>query len=133
MEITKDTTIRELIAFWEAEKNLIVLPSPETIKPLTDSGRIIAAIQRHFPETDWAAAIAVSWLESRHDPKAHNTTGEDSRGVFQINVGPGAHPSLATMDLFNIENNVREAARIRREWGNWGPWWNAAGLLGLDR
>ena len=39
--------------------------------------------------------LPIMHLESSGNPNAHNRSGEDSRGLFQINVRPGASPSWA--------------------------------------
>lgn len=82
-------------------------------------------IKRYFPESQWGNALEILFAESQGDPQAHNTAGEDSRGLFQINVR--AHPDLASLDLYDPEINVREAARLWSSSG-WQPWSTAVPL-----
>lgn len=50
------------------------------------------------------ALVANAWVESRLKPGAHNPRGEDSRGLFQVNVR--AHPQMAEMNLYDPRVNV---------------------------
>lgn len=45
-----------------------------------------------------------AWQESRFKHGAHNPNGEDSRGLFQINVR--AHPKWKDIDLYNPYKNT---------------------------
>ncbi len=81
-------------------------------------------IQKYFPREQWQNARRVMQAESGGDPRAHNTNGEDSRGLFQINVGPGANTQLAKYNLFDPETNVRLAAEKWQGEG-WRPWTTA--------
>lgn len=84
-----------------------------------------ALIAKYFPADQRENAYRVAMAESSDgDPGAHNTKGEDSRGLFQINVAPDANPDLARYNLFDPETNVRVAAAMWRERG-WGPWTTA--------
>ena len=67
--------------------------------------------------------------ESGGDPNAHNTAGEDSRGLMQINVGPGAHTQWASYNLFDPETNLRLAYQLWQSQG-WAPW-SCAYKIGL--
>jgi hypothetical protein len=75
-------------------------------------------------------AVNVAELESGWNTGAHNTDGEDSRGLWQINVGPGAHPDLRKDNLFDPQVNAWYAAVIWRASG-WFAWYNSAKKLGL--
>jgi len=88
---------------------------------LTSLKDYIALVMRIFPASEWGNALAIMYRESRGNPKAHNTKGEDSRGLFQINVAAGAHPELAEMDLFDPAENVQIAYKLWQEQG-WSPW-----------
>ena len=89
----------------------------------------IALIAKYFPANQVQNAIAVMNGESGGDAAAHNTNGEDSRGLFQINVSPAANPDLAKYNLFDPETNIRIAAQMQKERG-WQPW-TAAQKLGI--
>lgn len=93
--------------------------------------RYRALVARYFPADQIDNALAVLMLESGGGPMAHNTNGEDSRGLFQINVGPGAHPSLASLNLFDPATNIEQAASLWQSsgWGIWSTWQNAQAWL----
>lgn len=93
---------------------------------MADYGALIA---RYFPRDQWANAYRVMLGESGGDPHSNNTKGEDSRGLFQLNVAAGANPELARYNLYDPETNVRIAAQMYAERG-WQPW-TAARNLGL--
>lgn len=101
------------------------------LTPLSNAEQVALAVIRYFPRDQWGNALNVFRLESGYDPNAHNTNGEDSRGIAQINVAPGANPQYADADLFDIETNVAIASQIYAQWGNWGAWFNSAVALGL--
>jgi len=84
----------------------------------------------YFPLDQVDNAVNVAQLESRWRTDAHNTDGEDSRGLWQVNVGPGAHPELAAWNLFDGQVNAYFAAEIWRESG-WAAWYYSAKALGL--
>ncbi len=97
-----------------------------------DTSQYRALIQKYFPPDQWDNAYRVMMAESvGGDPNAHATQGEDSRGLFQINVAPNANPELAGADLYDPETNVRIAARMYSQRG-WQPWTTAQqmGLAG---
>jgi hypothetical protein len=96
-------------------------------------GYVQEAIRRHWPADLWEEAAMIARCESGWRADAHNPRGEDSRGLFQINVGPGAHPELAAVDLYDPDVNARHAYQIYKAAGSWRPWWNCAGMLGLRR
>ena len=50
------------------------------------------------------------------------THGENSFGLWQINIGPGANPQYAGVDLFDPINNARAAVAISRNGSDWSPW-----------
>lgn len=59
-----------------------------------------------IPEYVW---YPICMKESRGNPKAWNRAGEDSRGLFQINLH--AHPEYADLNLFDPRVNAEIAAR----------------------
>lgn len=70
-----------------------------------------------------AVAGAVGKAESGGDPKAHNTRGEDSRGLMQINVGPGANTQFRGENLFDPKTNLRIAKKVYAARNNtFQPW-----------
>lgn len=84
----------------------------------------------YWPLAEVDNAVNVAELESGWRTDAHNTDEEDSRGPWQINVNPAAHPELAKWNLFDPQVNAYFAAQIWRESG-WGAWYNSATKLGL--
>lgn len=87
--------------------------------------------RRKFKKEDIWKMLAISWRESRWDPKAYNgnrSTGDDSYGLFQINMlgdmGPKRAKDFGITDykeLFDPITNVK-AARIMYGGGNLSPW-----------
>jgi hypothetical protein len=84
----------------------------------------------YWPLSEVDNAVNVAQLESHWNTGAHNTNGEDSRGLLQVNVGPGAHPELAKWNLFDPQLNAYFAHTIWVRSG-WEAWHNSAVLLGL--
>jgi hypothetical protein len=75
-------------------------------------------------------AVDVAFIESGWRTDAWNTVGEDSRGLWQINVGPGAHPELSLWNLWDPMLNAYYAAQIYDASG-WAAWLNSARRLNL--
>jgi len=88
---------------------------------------LLAAMYWPYQEIDHAVDIA--GLESEWCTHAHNTQGEDSRGLWQINVK--AHPRYALWNLFDPQVNALAAYEIWLNAGSWRPWLNAARKLKL--
>jgi hypothetical protein len=63
---------------------------------------------------------AIALAESGGNADAHNPNGEDSRGLWQINVK--AHPDLAHVDLYDPVENAKAAFRISGNGQNVSPW-----------
>jgi hypothetical protein len=93
-----------------------------------DEVRALAAI--YWPANEVQNAVDVSRCESiGFHTGAWNRKGEDSRGLWQINVAAGAHPQLAQYNLFDPQVNAYWAHNIWASSG-WGPW-TCAHLLHL--
>jgi hypothetical protein len=88
---------------------------------------LLAAL--YWPLAEIDNAVNVAQLESAWNTAARNTKGEDSRGLWQINVR--AHPHLLDVNLFDPQVNAYYAYEIWRDAGSWRPWLNAARVLGL--
>lgn len=73
-------------------------------------------------------AVNIAMCESSFNTNAHNTTGEDSRGLMQINVQ--AHPEYLPIDLFDPALNTRVAYEIYQAAGNTFRDWTCARTLG---
>lgn len=65
-------------------------------------------------------AVAIALAESGGNPRAHATGGEDSRGLWQINVR--AHPHWANRDLYDPATNAAAMMEISGGGTNWRPW-----------
>lgn len=63
---------------------------------------------------------AIALAESGGNTGAHNPVGEDSRGLWQINVA--AHQDLAGVDLGDPLENARAAFRVSGQGANISPW-----------
>jgi hypothetical protein len=83
----------------------------------------------YWPVEEIDNAVNVAQLESNWNTAARNTNGEDSRGLWQINVQ--AHAHLMDMNLFDPQVNAFFAHQIWKDAGSWRPWLNAAKKLGL--
>lgn len=73
----------------------------------TDFDEIIKKISEKHGNNPFLVK-AIIWKESGFNPKAHNTTGEDSRGLGQINAPTARALGVTNLDLlfvpdYNIE------------------------------
>lgn len=93
-------------------------------------GYLQTLIMAEWPRAHWLYAARITWCESRFNPRAHNPTGEDSRGLYQINIVPAANPDLARFDLFDATQNVEAAGIVWRRQG-WRAWLNCARAMGI--
>jgi len=89
---------------------------------------LLAALYWPLEEID--NAVDVAELESGWRTAAWNRQGEDSRGLWQINVDYAAHPDLAGVNLFDPQVCAYYAHAIWLKDG-WRAWHNAADRLGL--
>lgn len=104
-----------------------VLPlTPRTLRRCEVSA--LAAL--YWPLEQIDNAVDVARLESGWATEAWNNTGEDSRGLWQINVSAAAHPTYVAYNLFDPQVNAWFAASIWRASG-WAAWYNSAKQLGL--
>lgn len=66
---------------------------------------------------------AIALAESGGNTQAHNPNGEDSRGLWQINMAAHANADWAQgLDLYNPRDNAIAAWHISGEGGDIGPW-----------
>lgn len=84
----------------------------------------------YWPGPEVKNAVDVAYLESGFQTNAHNPDGEDSRGLWQINVSAAAHPELAAWNLYDPQANAYFAAQIWR-FSGWRAWLNSAKRLGI--
>jgi CBS domain-containing protein len=85
-----------------------------------------------FRDESLEVAYGVAMAESSGDPRAHNddaTTGDDSYGLFQINMlgdmGPERrelYELKANKDLFDPLTNARAAYELSAGGKDWSPW-----------
>ncbi len=83
----------------------------------------------YWPVEEIDNAVNIAELESGFFTAARNERGEDSRGLWQINVH--AHPHLLRYNLFDPQLNAYCAYHIWKDAGGWRPWLNAAKKLRL--
>lgn len=83
-----------------------------------------------FRGIDLQAAIKICFCESSFNTNAHNTAGEDSRGLMQINVD--AHPQYSNLNLFDPQINANIAYKIYLESGKTFKAWSCAKILKLE-
>lgn len=76
---------------------------------VSDAVILDALLKAGFNQSEAVTMLAVSLAESGGNSNAHNPRGEDSRGLFQINIGPGANTDLANMDLYDPYENAKAA------------------------
>jgi hypothetical protein len=93
------------------------------------------AAQAGFTAANLQTMVAVCLAESGGNTDAHNTRGEDSRGLGQINVAPGANPDLANMNLFDGPTNLRACKTVhdRQGFKAWTMFKNGQFLLYMPR
>jgi hypothetical protein len=107
-----------------AEKPKSTLSDSELIKVLYDAG---------FRSDRLVTAFAVAKAESSGRPKAYNppsnNTGDDSYGIFQINMignlGPDRRQRYDLKrdeDLFDPQRNARVAFEMSNKGKDWGAW-----------
>lgn len=72
-----------------------------------------------FSPQDAVTWTAIALAESGGDPRAHNTRGEDSRGLWQVNLD--AHENVWG-DLYDPLTNARAAYEISGHGDNRRPW-----------
>lgn len=71
---------------------------------------------------DLVTMVAIAGAESGYNPKINAAGPEDSRGLWQINVGPGANPDMLKLgDLYNPLVNAKAMKIIRARQGL-GAW-----------
>ena len=83
-----------------------------------------------FKGIDLQAAVKIAACESSFNTYAHNTNGEDSRGLMQINVD--AHPQYSSLNLFDPQVNCNIAYKIYLESGKNFKAWSCAKILKLE-
>ncbi len=89
-----------------------------------------AARSAGFSGDNLVIAGAVAGAESTWNPRAHNTKGEDSHGLWQINMtkaagGPDRRRALGLKsddELFDPFTNARAAWYVSNGGANWRPW-----------
>ncbi len=78
------------------------------------------ALAAGFTPDQAVEMTAIALAESSGRTDAHASSGEDSRGLWQVNLD--AHPSLAGQDLFDPAVNARAAYDIYTDSGSYRPW-----------
>lgn len=83
-----------------------------------------------FRGVNLQAAIKICNCESGFNTNAHNTSGEDSRGLMQINVD--AHPYYSHLDLFDPQINCNIAYELFVKRNKTFKDWSCARILKLE-
>jgi cell wall-associated NlpC family hydrolase len=73
-----------------------------------------------FSPDQSATMTAIALAESGGNSGAHNPHGENSQGLWQINVA--AHPDLTGVNLYDPLENARAAFRVSRGGQDVSPW-----------
>lgn|SRR5512147_1801612 len=105
-------------------------PKPVSARILTRA-EIYGLVLPLWPLEEVDHAVDVCRLESGFNTGAHNTSGEDSRGLFQVNIAPGASPDLVRFNLWDAQLNAWVAYYYFWKPRGWHPWYNSAKALGL--
>ena len=90
-------------------------------------------VRRHWgdrPPFEQETAFAIALAESGGNTLDHNTAGEDSRGLWQINVAPGANPQFLSWDLYDPDTNAAAARILYDRWSGWCAWSTYDGACG---
>jgi len=82
-----------------------------------------------FKGTALSYAQKIVACESSNNTNAHNTSGEDSRGLFQINVN--VWQEYKNLNLFDAQTNCNVAYQIYLKAGRTFRDWSCAKLLNL--
>lgn len=90
---------------------------------------VYALAMLYWPLEEVDYAVTIAERESAFDTAAWNNDGEDSRGLWQLNVVPAAHPQLAAWNLWDPQVNAFFAHQLWSTQG-WRPWSTAAELHG---
>jgi hypothetical protein len=80
-----------------------------------------------FSPDQAATMTAVALAESGGNSGARNPNGEDSRGLWQINVR--SHPDLAKYNLYDPVQNAKAAYEVSQQGGDVSPWTTTHGGL----
>ncbi len=93
-------------------------PQPVAVLPALEIYRY--ARLAGFSPDQAVTMTAIALAESGGDTGAHNPRGEDSRGLWQINVA--AHKDLAGQNLYDPLVNARAAFRVSGSGRDVSPW-----------
>lgn len=104
-----------------------VLSGPNNRLLIPSEVSAIAAL--YVPADQVLNAVRIAQCESGLFTGAWAWENEDSRGLWQINVEPGAHPELMFYDLFDPQVNAYWMGQLYSQSG-WGIW-SCAKLLGI--
>jgi cell wall-associated NlpC family hydrolase len=84
------------------------------------------AVMAGFTPDQAVTMTAIALAESGGDSGAHNPRGEDSRGLWQVNLN--AHRGLAARDLSDPLENARAAFEVSRGGTDVSPWTSTHGV-----
>lgn len=107
-----------VLPMWRMERSSGLTKLGPDARILTD--REVAGLAAiYWPSPEVARALEVSRCESGLNTGAWAYMGEDSRGLWQLNLR--AHPQFAAWNLFDPQINAYFAYHLWATQG-WGPW-----------
>ena len=123
------TAIAAAVAYMALSGAANASPGASRSYPATMSRAQVLALARRFWPTDQAnIAATVAMRESSGITGNRNPDGEDSRGLWQLNVKSKTRipsiPNWRKLDLYNPEINARVAYELWKLEG-WNPWTTA--------
>jgi hypothetical protein len=86
---------------------------------ILQESEVLGLAYLYWPSNQWENATKIAKCESGYETGAWAYIGEDSRGLWQLNVE--AHPEMGQYDLFDPQINAYFAHKLWAEQG-WGPW-----------
>jgi len=84
------------------------------------------ALLAGFSPDQAATMTAIALAESSGNTGANNTSGEDSRGLWQINAA--SHPEFNGQDLYDPLTNAKAAFSVSNGGQDISPWTTAHGI-----
>jgi hypothetical protein len=112
---------RAAVALVVAIAGVVAAPGPADAAVYGPADIYTFARWAGFSRDQATTMTAIALAESGGNSNAHNSSGEDSRGLWQINLD--AHGSWAgTMNLFDPVQNAQAAFRVSENGRNMSPW-----------
>ena len=124
------TTAAPIVTTTSTTTTTTVVPSVTDISVVSIESPMITDIEKLicFAGSEWncGEALAVSWCESWHKPRAvsaPNRNGTIDKGLFQLNsVWAPAFPKSWWSDILDPQTNITMAHHIWKSSGGWSHW-----------